>query len=351
MPIRIRPLDETNARRLGCFRARPPGGHLLPPVGLGAGDCAELRPCHPLRAGRAGRRGGRRAAAGAHARPAVRRSRWPPRPSASMAARWPPTPEGAAALEAHAFRLQASSATPCLEYRALRRGRSGLAGTAGTLLHLPQADRRLTGDEAKDMEATSRASSAPMVRKGIEARPQTRHRRRCRCACSASMRKACATSARPVFPSAISALLLEAFPERIRRHHGAAQGHAGRLGAELLFPRRGAALLRRRHAAAREPGRQRFHVLGSDAPRRRERGCQTVRFRPQQARHRRLRLQEELGLRAASRCTTATASHQARSVPDNNPLNPKYRLFIAAWKRLPLPVANLSGPLIVRGLG
>jgi FemAB-related protein (PEP-CTERM system-associated) len=39
------------------------------------------------------------------------------------------------------------------------------------------------------------------------------------------------------------------------------------------------------------------------------------------------------------------------AVPDNNPLNPKYRLFIAAWKRLPLAVANLLGPPIVRGLG
>jgi FemAB-related protein (PEP-CTERM system-associated) len=39
------------------------------------------------------------------------------------------------------------------------------------------------------------------------------------------------------------------------------------------------------------------------------------------------------------------------SIPDNNPLNPKYRLMIAAWKRLPLPVANLIGPFIVRGVG
>lgn len=39
------------------------------------------------------------------------------------------------------------------------------------------------------------------------------------------------------------------------------------------------------------------------------------------------------------------------AVPDHNPLNPKYRLFIAAWKRLPLPVANRLGPLIVRGVG
>jgi FemAB-related protein (PEP-CTERM system-associated) len=39
------------------------------------------------------------------------------------------------------------------------------------------------------------------------------------------------------------------------------------------------------------------------------------------------------------------------SIPDTNPLNPKYRLMIAAWKRLPLPVANLIGPHVVRGVG
>jgi FemAB-related protein (PEP-CTERM system-associated) len=39
------------------------------------------------------------------------------------------------------------------------------------------------------------------------------------------------------------------------------------------------------------------------------------------------------------------------AIPDYNPLNPKFRVFIAAWKRLPLPVANLIGPPIVRGLG
>ncbi len=40
-----------------------------------------------------------------------------------------------------------------------------------------------------------------------------------------------------------------------------------------------------------------------------------------------------------------------RATPDLNPLNPKFRLLIAAWKRLPLPVATRLGPLIVRGIG
>ena len=42
---------------------------------------------------------------------------------------------------------------------------------------------------------------------------------------------------------------------------------------------------------------------------------------------------------------------RTREVPDVNPLNPKYKLFIEAWKRLPLPVANLIGPWIARDLG
>ncbi len=40
-----------------------------------------------------------------------------------------------------------------------------------------------------------------------------------------------------------------------------------------------------------------------------------------------------------------------REVPEINPLNPKYRLFIQAWKKLPLPLANTIGPLIVKNLG
>jgi FemAB-related protein (PEP-CTERM system-associated) len=43
--------------------------------------------------------------------------------------------------------------------------------------------------------------------------------------------------------------------------------------------------------------------------------------------------------------------HRAKKVPDHNPLNPKYRLFIQAWQKLPLPLANFIGPHIVKNLG
>ncbi|MCB2106399.1 MAG: FemAB family PEP-CTERM system-associated protein [Rhodobacteraceae bacterium] len=37
-------------------------------------------------------------------------------------------------------------------------------------------------------------------------------------------------------------------------------------------------------------------------------------------------------------------------MPDINPTNPKYRLFIKIWRKLPLPIANRLGPLIVRNI-
>ncbi len=39
------------------------------------------------------------------------------------------------------------------------------------------------------------------------------------------------------------------------------------------------------------------------------------------------------------------------AIPDVNPLNPKYRLMINVWSKLPLPVANFVGPFLARSLG
>ena len=43
--------------------------------------------------------------------------------------------------------------------------------------------------------------------------------------------------------------------------------------------------------------------------------------------------------------------YRRESIPQNNPLNPKYRAFIALWKRLPIGVANAVGPHLVKSLG
>jgi FemAB-related protein (PEP-CTERM system-associated) len=42
---------------------------------------------------------------------------------------------------------------------------------------------------------------------------------------------------------------------------------------------------------------------------------------------------------------------KAKEMPDINPLNPKYRFFIAAWKKLPLRVSQIVGPWLAKDLG
>ncbi len=41
---------------------------------------------------------------------------------------------------------------------------------------------------------------------------------------------------------------------------------------------------------------------------------------------------------------------KSTSLPDINPLNPKYKFFIAAWKRLPLAVSQVIGPWLSKDL-
>ena len=43
--------------------------------------------------------------------------------------------------------------------------------------------------------------------------------------------------------------------------------------------------------------------------------------------------------------------HRADAIKEVNPLNPRYRMFIRAWRHLPLGLANFCGPYLVRYLG
>lgn len=40
-----------------------------------------------------------------------------------------------------------------------------------------------------------------------------------------------------------------------------------------------------------------------------------------------------------------------KEMPSINPLNPKYRFFVEAWKKLPLPIASKLGPFLSKNLG
>jgi lipid II:glycine glycyltransferase (peptidoglycan interpeptide bridge formation enzyme) len=41
---------------------------------------------------------------------------------------------------------------------------------------------------------------------------------------------------------------------------------------------------------------------------------------------------------------------KSTSIPDVNTLNPKYKFFIAAWKRLPLSISQVIGPFLAKNL-
>jgi FemAB-related protein (PEP-CTERM system-associated) len=43
--------------------------------------------------------------------------------------------------------------------------------------------------------------------------------------------------------------------------------------------------------------------------------------------------------------------YRGQRIPEHNPLNPKYRMLIALWRQLPIPVANIVGAHLVKGLG
>jgi FemAB-related protein (PEP-CTERM system-associated) len=43
--------------------------------------------------------------------------------------------------------------------------------------------------------------------------------------------------------------------------------------------------------------------------------------------------------------------YQRDAIPQNNPNNPKYKLLIETWRRMPIGLANFLGPFIVRNLG
>ncbi len=49
--------------------------------------------------------------------------------------------------------------------------------------------------------------------------------------------------------------------------------------------------------------------------------------------------------------TYAVRAAPGSEARDINPLSPQYRRKVELWKKLPLPIANLLGPLIARGLG
>ena len=258
------------------------------------------------------------------------------------------TPEAMAALERHALDLQAKLRVPALEFR--RRGAADAGWQDRPPLYFTfRKPIVITGDDAKDQAANIPRKQRAEVRKAI------RHELTSTSDSDVDgLHRIYAESVRnlgsPVFPRRYFRLLASSFPGE---HDVTTVRHKGEpVAAVLNFHFRNEVLPYygggRREARAlsandfmywevmRRAGQERGATLFDFGRSKSGTGAFDYKrnwgFEPEQLHY----------------CYRLAAG---ASVPDNNPNNPRYRLFIAAWKKLPLPVANLLGPPLVRGLG
>jgi FemAB-related protein (PEP-CTERM system-associated) len=258
------------------------------------------------------------------------------------------TPEAAGALMRHAAELQRKLGVRALEFR--RRGAAdpGMQGRP-PLYYTFRKPIAITGDDAKDQAANIPRKQRAEVRKAIkfglsstsDSDVDTLHR-----IYAESVRNL----GSPVFPRRYFRMLAAAFPGA---HDVTTVRHEGRPVASVLnfhfreevLPYYGGSTREARALSAndfmywevmRRAGRERGAALFDFGRSKAGTGAFAYKrnwgFEPEE-------LHYCYGLLPGGR------------VPDNNPSNPKYRLAIAAWKRLPLAVANLLGPPLVRGLG
>lgn len=258
------------------------------------------------------------------------------------------TPEAAAALERHALDLQHRLGAPALEFRRRSAADEGWQDRP-PLYYTFRKPIRITGDDAKDQAANiprkQRAEVRKAIRHGLTSTSDSD---------VDGLHRIYAESVRnlgsPVFPRRYFRLLASSFPGE---HDVTTVRHEGRpVSAVLNFhfreevlPYYGGGTRDARALSAndfmywevmRRAGAERGATLFDFGRSKSGTGAYDYKrnwgFEPEQLHY----------------CYRLLSGAR---VPDNNPNNPRYRLLIAAWKRLPLPLANLLGPPLVRGLG
>lgn len=258
------------------------------------------------------------------------------------------TPEAAAALEAHAIALQTQLGAPALEFRRIAAEDPGWTGRP-PLYYTFRKEIVLTGDDEADMARNIPRKQRAEVRKGFK-----------RGLTSVSnsdtdmLHRVYAESVRnlgsPVFPRRYFRALAEAFPGE---HDVTTVLHEGRPVASVLnfhfrgevLPYYGGGTVAARALSANE-------VMYWEVMRRagNERGATRFDFGRSKAGTGAFDYKKNWGF-APEQLHYCYRLAPGAAIPENNPNNPKYRLFIALWKRLPVSVANLLGPPLVRGLG
>ncbi|WP_458095344.1 FemAB family XrtA/PEP-CTERM system-associated protein [Roseomonas sp. WA12] len=259
------------------------------------------------------------------------------------------TPEAAAALESHAIDLRRRLGVPALEFR--RRGAPDPGWTERAPLYFTFRKPILPfEDDVKGMERNIPRKQRAEVRKAIN-----RHALRSVSDSDTDrLHRIYAESVRnlgsPVFPRRYFRLLAEAFPGE---HDVTTVLHEDRpVSAVLNFHFRGEAIPYYGGGTREARGLSANDFMYWEVMRRahRERGATLFDFGRSKIDTGAFDYKRNWGFEPEHLHYCYQLADGAR-VPDNNPNNPKYRLFIAGWKRLPVPVANLLGPPLVRGLG
>jgi len=259
------------------------------------------------------------------------------------------TPEAVAALTAHATELQKKLGTPALEFRRIEAVDDGFLGREPLYFTFRKAIT-ITGDMAKDQQANVPRKQRAEVRKGFDRHGLT--------SVSNSdvtiLHRVYAESVRnlgsPVFPRKYFQALVEAFPDA---HDITTVLHQGTAVASVLnfhfrdqvLPYYGGGTRAARGLSANE-------VLYFEVMRRAglERGAKLFDFGRSKLGTGAFAFKKNFGFEPEELHYCYRMAGGAK-IPENNPNNPKYRAFIALWKKLPLPIANILGPPLVRGLG
>ena len=149
----------------------------------------------------------------------------------------------------------------------------------------------------------------------------------------------------PVFPRALFRAVLNTMDADILtiRHEGKAVASVLSLYFNgVVYPYWGGGTAAARGLRAND--RMYFALMGHA----RARGCTTFDFGRSKAGTGAAAFKKNWGLEGCPRGYATWSDGAKRAV---NPLNPKYALMVRTWQKLPLPVANLIGPWISRGLG
>lgn len=258
------------------------------------------------------------------------------------------TPEASAALTAHAEELRRRIGAPVLEFRRLDAPDPGFVERP-PLYYTFRKAITITGDDVKDMQANIPRKQRAEVRKGLKLGLTSISN-----SDTDALHRVYAESVRnlgsPVFPRRYFRALAAAFPDA---HDVTTVLHEGRPVASVLnfhfrdqvLPYYGGGVRAARALSAND-------VMYWEVMRRAgaERGARLFDFGRSKVDTGAFSYKKNWGF-APEPLHYCYKLAEGAQIPDNNPNNPKYRAVIAAWKRLPLWLANILGPPLVRGLG